>query len=193
MTPEILNEPLIFAAIIFIMSVLDELLGYVARILYWHGHHRYFTYTNIGRPTSFGKNICRWLIKLAIPIIVILIFILARSSGKKEVIALYQVFCGFTFFNYLIINIRHMENILIYRLTMTGDRQVKMRDLEGEVIIGRRFSLRQSSIQILGICILFFGILIFFPSYFILGGFLAPAFISIRNLVLSGTSYPKLF
>lgn len=183
----ILEMPLVFAAVILAMSILDELLSRISRALYLRGHNRFFAYAGMGRAPQLSNHIVRWIIKIGIAAMIVLIYWAAKQSDMPETMALYQGFAGFAFFNYLIINIRHIENILIYRLTAVHRENFGYSDLEGELVIGRRFSLRQSSFQIFAVVLLLFGVLIFHPTYFMLGGMLAPLFISVRNMILSNT------
>ena len=191
--PGILNQPVAFATIIFFMSILDEVLSRVARVLYMHGHNRYFTYLGLRNKPQMSNNVKRWAIRVSIPIMIVAIYIFAESSDQPEMTALYQAFAGFAFFNYLIINVRHVENILIYRLTMAEPENDDVPDIEGELAIGRRFSLKQSSFQIFALALLLIGVTIFHPTYFMLGGLIAPLLISMRNLILSGAVRTRIF
>ncbi len=184
--PGILDYPIIYSAVILCMSALDEILSIVSRRLYHRGHNRFYTYVGSGKQIAFRVRIFRWLIRVMIPVMLVVIHYLGQAFNEMTIIILYNAFAGFAFFNYLIINLRHLENILLYKFTMSMFEKGNFSDLHGEITIGRRFSLRQSSYQIFTVMILLFGVFIFHPSYFILGGLTAPFLISMRNLLLSG-------
>ncbi|GEM_PF-6015193 len=191
--PGILDHSVVFAFIIFLMSVLDELLSKIARKSYLRGFQRYFVYMGLNGNIRSSNLYLRWSLKISIPALLILISYLAEITADDTAAALYQAFAGFAFFDYLIIDLRHLENILIYRLSGTDNSSRRSPDLEGELIIGRRFALMKSAFQVFVIALLLFGVLIFHPTYFIFGGMVAPMLISIRNLILSNTLKSNLF
>ncbi|PJA26116.1 MAG: hypothetical protein CO189_12515 [candidate division Zixibacteria bacterium CG_4_9_14_3_um_filter_46_8] len=181
----ILQQPVIFVLLIFSLSVLDETLTKAARELYTRGHNRYFVYIGAKSSPTLKNTKVRWAIRLSIPLLLLINSYIAKLSEDLTLEAINEIIAGFAFFSYLIIDLRHFENVLIYRLTRNGNDEERGTDLEGELIIGRHFSLRQSSIQILAMALLLFAVLIFHPTYFMLGGFLAPLSFSARNLILS--------
>ncbi len=182
----ILGKPYIFATIVFFMSIFDDFLPKISRELYHRGHNKFFVYLGVNISFYAGSWWAKWGIRLLIPVMLVLIYNLAELSEDRASMDIYQMFAGFAFFNYLIINLRHLQNILLYNLTRDDSKDINYMDLDGEVIIGSRYSLRQSAVQIFTIALLFFGIFVFQPNFFLAGGILAPIFLTIRNLILSG-------
>jgi hypothetical protein len=193
MRPGILDYPFVFAIVILVMSILDEILSVISRRLYFRGHNRFYTYVGSGRRIGFRSKVYRWFIRVSVPVMLVVIFFLGQLLDEVTIQVLYYTFAGFAFFNYLIIDLRHLENILLYKYTESLYEKGNFSELQGEITIGRGFSLRQSSYQIFTIMILLFGVFIFHPSYFMMGGLIAPLLISVRNLILSGAIAKQQF
>jgi hypothetical protein len=86
---------------------------------------------------------------------------------------------GFAMGSYFVIDLRHVESILLSRLYHQAD------SVSGKVNYHTRLSMRISAVQLFSIFLIFSGFLLIIPAYFTLGLACAPLFLVIRNLLIS--------
>jgi hypothetical protein len=165
--------------IYLVLALFDYPLTVISRSSYQKYMSRYVRYRAI--ETSPGNYIMAlwFIVKIIIAILLYVIWLIAVHGELRAAGALYIWLLGFAIGLYLIIDIRHLESILLSRL------HTKTVMIDGFISIDQRFSLKVSAIQIFTIFILFGVYALFNPGYFELGLACSPLFLIIRNHLLS--------
>lgn len=183
---QMIDQPLWMILIILVLSLLDYYLTILSSNLYKKSFGQSVEYKNIKEFSSkesktLPKLNARYLwLKVLLILVILVIWIETKITESQSVKQLYFFILGFTFFNFLIINSRHLQSILIFSYAVRNSQQIS-----GKVTYQRSFSLMQSAFQLLLPLILILIIFIFHPSYFLFGAILAPLFLILRNIILS--------
>ena len=183
---QMIDQPLWMILIILILSTLDYYLTILSASLYRKSFAQKVEYKNI-RESSLEdrKDLFKfdakylWL-KVLLILVILVIWIQAKTTELQVIQGLYFLILGFAFFNFLIIDLRHLQSIIIFSYANKNPQAIS-----GKVTYQRSFSLMQSAFQLLLPLILSLVIFILHPSYFLLGAILAPLFLILRNIFLA--------
>lgn len=183
MEEAIFAQPLIPFLTLIILSIGDLVLGLWAGSLYVKYTAPIMMYETAlhrqgKRPA--GQLLVRTFIKMLPAFLILAIWQLSIEPGMAAIKYLYWLLLGFALTIYLIIDLRHLESLLIATLIKR-----KRGWIEGKLLIKSQFSLRQSAIQLLTILIILLFILFLNHRPFYIGAALAPLSLIIRNLALS--------
>jgi len=172
----------IVAPLLIIVSFSDTLLGRIAKSHYEKYTSTVFMYESaISRKgrRSIREDIAASISKIMVIIFLMAILKMGQISGLPELMAGYRLGLGFTIAIFLIIDLRHIESILIARLLIR-----RKQDIEGKLLIKTGYSLRQSAIQLMTLFIILAGVTAITADIFFLGAMFAPLALIIRNLAL---------
>lgn len=176
----ITNDPRAGFIILIILTLADLVFRGKTNNLSLRPKSEFYQYESAtARETGTAAYFALVFLKISPPFLIALIWAVAQASGSKMVAELYGLILGFSMSLYLIINLRHIESILIDRLV----RRYRD-DLSGKLIIRRRFSLGQSAIQILTLFVLLTIIAVLNPSPLHIGFAAAPLALIVRNTLL---------
>jgi hypothetical protein len=185
---KIFNYPYFSIGIVFVLSVLDYYLTIWNSSLYRKGYAQFVEYENLKRedteeivkPKLFDLRF--FFLKVLLVLALVLIWIQANLSISLVVKNLYFFLLGFTFFNFLIVDLRHLQNSLLFHYAKNHPE-----GLSGKIFYSGSFSLKQSAFQLFSFLILIFVFYLLFPSYLLLGGVLALVFLLLRNYGMAKT------
>jgi hypothetical protein len=178
----ILGYPVIAILLLLILSLGDLALGHLAKKQYERYTSNYIIYETAlsGSSTKPPRSSpAKVIIKLLGIAIICLIWLIAASSGIRATMRLYWAILGFALTIYFVIDLRHLESILIGQLVKSRGDQ-----LSGKLSIKRGFSLGQTAIQLLTLSVIMFVVFLFAWEPFFIGAALAPLSLLIRNLAL---------
>jgi len=176
---ELLNRPLLGIAIVLILAFLDYPLTLIAQNMYKNYMSRYVEYRALEgrRKPAFG--ILWFLIKIVIGLLLYGIWII-YYYGELEIVGIFYLWLvGFAIGSYFIINLRHVESILLSHLYRNTD------SVQGNITYHSKISVKISAVQFFSMFIIFCLFLIIAPGFFTLGLACAPLFLTARNLLLS--------
>ncbi|HEX9911774.1 MAG TPA: hypothetical protein VGB01_00850 [candidate division Zixibacteria bacterium] len=183
---QMIDQPIWMILVILVLSLLDYYLTTLSSNLYRKSFGQKVEYKNIKELSSENKKGLfkfdakyLWL-KVLLVLVILVIWIQAKTTELQAIKGLYFLILGFAFFNFLIINLRHLQSILISSYAARNPQQIS-----GKVTYQRSFSLTQSAFQLLLPLILILAIFVFHPSYFLFGATLAPLFLILRNIFLA--------
>ena len=184
----LINYPQIIIGVIFILSILDFFLPQLSSHFYRSSFSQFVEYESLGRKISDPdeekkRKKSKWgyfLLKLFLILVLVILWAQSRTFESKAILALYLFAVGFAFFTFLIMDLRHLQNILFFWYISKNPQS-----LSGKIIFKSQTSLRQSAIQFSSFFLLLLAILIFSPSYFFLGGICGSLFLILRNLILA--------
>lgn len=142
---------------------------------------RYISYQTLNSRMDKHIGILWVVIKIVIAVLLYAVWLIHVKGELPIAGMLYLWLLGFAIGLYLIINVRHLESIMLSRIYTKTDM------IEGFISYHHNFSLRISAIQIFTLFILFCVYAILAPGYFTLGLACAPLFLIIRNLLLSSS------
>lgn len=178
----ILNDPRIGFAILILLSLADMTLGKYAGKYNTRYRAEYFEYESrrISRPrTGATAYFAYILLKISPAFMLLLIWAAAVTSGSPDVVNIYRAILGFSLSLFLIINLRHLESMMIGRLIKN-----RPQNLSGKIALKKGFSLGQSAIQLstLFVILALVALMKFQPFY--IGAAGAPLSLIVRNLIL---------
>lgn len=175
----IANDPRAGFLIIILLSLGDLLLR--KKIRNGHARAEFFEYeASISQDTGFIANFAIILLKISPAFLVALVWALGQASKSAVVVTLYAALVGFSISLYFIVNLRHIESLMIDALVRR-----RRNDISGKLIIKRKFSLGQSAIQIFTIFVILAMAAAIRPSPLFIGIALAPASLIARNMLLA--------
>lgn len=176
----LINDPRAGFIILILLSITDLFFGKRASSAGAKRRSEFIEYeTAVSRDMGPVAYFAMVLLKISPAFLIALIWAAAKASGSEIVAILYAGMIGFALALYLIINLRHLETALIN--TMFKNFRD---DLSGKILIKRRFSLGQSTIQIFSVFIILFIIALIKPTPLFIGFALAPVALIIRNIVV---------
>ncbi len=176
----LINDPRAGFIILILLSVTDMFFGKRAGSAAAKKRSEFIEYeTAVSRDMGPAAYFALVLLKISPPFLITLIWAAAKASGSDIVAILYAGMIGFALALYLIINLRHLESVMINKLSSYFQE-----DLSGKVFIKRRFSLGQSTIQIFSIFVILFIIALLKPTPLFIGFTLAPVALIIRNIIV---------
>ncbi len=176
----ILGTPIIASGILLVLSLGDILLGKIASNQYKNYTSKYIEYQSANLfKTSQTITFYKVLLKIIPAILILIIWLTANSSSSPISLALYWMILGFSLSLFLIIDLRHLESIIVGRLYKNFQGI-----LSGKLSIGSKFSLGQSSAQILTLLVIMLIVTFFNWHLFYIGATLAPLSLILRNLFL---------
>jgi len=183
---QMLIQPLWMILAILILSVLDYYLTMFSSNLYKKAFADSVEYKSTKGSSSnrekrrslLGAGFL-WL-KLLLILVLLIIWFQAKITQSQIVEQFYFFILGFTFFNFLIIDLRHLQNVLIFSYAAKHPQEIS-----GKVSYHRSFSLMQSAFQLVLPFILVLVIFAFHPSFFLFGAILASFFLIVRNTFLA--------
>lgn len=183
---QMLIQPLWMILVILILSVLDYYLTVFGSNLYKKSFADSVEYKSArelsseqGKKRSLLGSGFLWL-KLLLILVILIIWLQAKTTQSLTVEKLYFFILGFTFFNFLIIDLRHLQSIFIFSYAAKNSEEIS-----GKISYHRSFSLMQSAFQLVLPFVLILVIFAFHPSFFLFGGILAPFFLILRNMLLA--------
>jgi hypothetical protein len=176
---DFIHQPYLGIAILLILAFIDLPLTLVARSSYQKYMIRFITYQSVKSGESRKFSVLWVLIKILIAALIFAVWYIYDTADFRLAGKLYLWLLGFAIGSYLIIDIRHLESILLSRLYTRTDL------IEGHISYHPDFSLKLSAVQFFSIFIIFSLYAILFPGYLGLGLACAPLFLIIRNLLLS--------
>lgn len=175
----LLEKPVIGIILVLILAFLDYPLMVISKSSYGKYMQRYVDYQSMRRPQSRGVGIFWILIKILIAVFLYLIWLIHTRADLEVAGHFYLWLLGFAICSYFLINLRHMESILLSRLYSQTDA------VNGHIAYHARFSMKISAIQFFSIFIILCLMILLAPGYFTLGLACAPLFLAIRNLLLA--------
>ncbi|MEE9554104.1 MAG: hypothetical protein V3W18_07365 [candidate division Zixibacteria bacterium] len=176
----LINDPRAGFIILIVLTIADLFFGKRAGSAGTKSRSEFIEYeTTVSRDMGPVAYFALILLKISPPFLIALTWAAAKASGSEIVAILYAGLLGFTLALYLIINLRHLESALINK--MVGYFR---EDLSGKILIRRRFSLGQSTIQIFSIFIIFLVVALVKPTPLFIGFALAPVALIIRNIIV---------
>jgi len=174
-----ITMPLPGIILVIILAFIDYPLTAIAH----SSHQKYMSRFVQYRASAAGqnRNFSFWdaVIKLSVAVFLYVIYAIYIGAELNIARVLYLWLLGFAIGSYFIVNLRHIESILLSRLYSRTDL------VEGRISYQAKFSLKVSAVQFLSLFIIFALYAILVPSYFTLGLAFAPFFLIIRNLLLS--------
>lgn len=166
-------------AIILVLAFVDYPLTRIARKLYIKYMSMYIEYKAVGRRDQTAFGFVWFATKVVTCFLLYGIWAIYYFSDLAIAGVFYLWLVGFAICSYFIIDLRHIESILLSLLY----RQPK--SISGKVSYYPKLSMRISAVQLFSIFLIFSGFLLIKPNYFTLGLACAPLFLTIRNLLLS--------
>lgn len=182
MEDAVLNDPRLAFGILILLSLADMILGpFIGRFNIRH-RSEFFEYGSRRFPRSGGGAIayCAFLLlRISPAFLLLLIWAAAVTSDSPGPVSLYRTALGFSLSLFLVINLRHIESLLISLFIKS-----RPSNLSGKIVLGEEFPLGQSAIQLftLFIILVLVALMKFQPFYFGAAG--APLLLIIRNLIL---------
>ena len=174
-----LEQPLIGIGIVLVLAFLDYPLTAIARSSYDKYMHRYVDYQSMRSAETHKVGYIWVIIKLLIAVFLYLIW-LFHSKGDLEITGRFYLWLlGFAIASYFLINLRHVESIMLSRLYSQTD------SVNGHIAYHSRFSMKISAVQMFSIFIILCLVTVLLPNYFTIGLTCAPLFLATRNLLLS--------
>ncbi len=186
MIDQMINQPLWMLGAILILSLLDHYLTFLGSQVYRKSLASKVEYANLKESSSLegtsslGFTFKYIWLKVLLILVILVIWIEVRVTRSQTVGDLYLFVLGFAFFDFLILDLRHLQSILISRYAHTNPQSIS-----GKISYQRSFSLMQSAFQLLLPFALTLAMFIFHPSYFLFGALLAPFFLIARNIYLA--------
>jgi hypothetical protein len=182
MEDAILNDPRLAFVILILLSLTDLILGPSIRRFNIRHRSEFFEYESHKVPQPHGGPVAYFayfLLKISPAFLLLLIWAAAVTSDSPGPVSLYRTALGFSLSLFLVINLRHIESLLITLLIKS-----RSRNLSGKIVLGKEFPLGQSAIQLftLFIILVLVALMKFQPFYFGAAG--APLLLIIRNLIL---------
>ncbi len=175
----LLDNPFVGIAIVLFLAFIDYPLTNIARNLYRRYMSRYIEYEAVGKTGKIASRFFLFATKIVIVLLLYLIWAIYHYGDVKIAGVCYLWLLGFAMGSYFIIDLRHVESLLLSRLYRQNDL------LSGKISYHARLSLRISAVQFFSIFLIFSGFLLIKPVYFTLGLACAPLFLVIRNLLIS--------
>jgi hypothetical protein len=178
----ILNDPRLGFVILLLLSLTDLALGRFVERSNIRYRAEFFEYESRGISRARTGAIAYFayiLLKISPAFMLLLIWAAATASGSQGPIDLYRVILGFSLSLFLIINLRHIESLMIGRLIKN-----RRQNLSGKISLKKGFSLGQSAVQLttLFIILALVALMKFQPFY--IGAACAPFSLIVRNLIL---------
>jgi hypothetical protein len=173
------HQPYSGIAIVLILAFIDYPLTLISRSSYQKYMTRFVEYKAVKGSYHNEFGIIWALVKILIAVLIFAVWYLYDTAGLHVAGKLYLWLLGFAIGSYLIIDLRHLESILLSRLYTRTDL------VEGRISYHPNFSLKLSAVQFFSIFIIFSLYAILSPGYLALGLACAPLFLIIRNLMLS--------
>lgn len=175
----LINRPFLGILLFLGLAFIDYPLKAIARSSYQKYMSRFIQYQTL-IPTA-GKDVePLWIfIKIAAAILLYAIWFIYARAGLTIAGIIYLLILGFGIGLYSIVNLRHLENIMLSRL------YTKTQMVDGLISYHNKFSLKVSAVQIFTIFIILGVNAVLVPGYFNLGLACAPLYLIIRNLLLS--------
>lgn len=182
MESAVLNDPRLAFVVLIFLSLSDLILGRSVIKSNAGCRAEFFEYEAGGLPLPRGGAIAYLayiLLKISPAFLILLIWAAAVTSDSPGAVNLYRAILGFSLSLFLIINLRHVESLMIGLLI-----KKRRQDLTGKVTLKKGFSLGQSAIQLstLFIILALVALMKFQPFY--IGAAVAPPSLIFRNLVL---------
>lgn len=175
----LLDRPLLGIAIVLVLAFVDYPLTRIARKLYSRYMSRYIEYKAVGKREQTAFSFVWFAVKVIIGFLFYGIWAIYYYSGLQIAGVFYLWLMGFAIGSYFIIDLRHVESMLLSRLyRQTGY-------ISGKVSYQPKLSMKISAVQLFSIFLIFCGFLLIKPAYFTLGLACAPLFLVMRNLILS--------
>jgi len=176
---DLLDKPVLGIAIVLVLALLDYPLTAIARSSYQKYMSGFIEYQFL-KANSHSSSWLIWIIiKILIAALLYCIWLIYSYGEFKIAGGLYLWLLGFAIGSYFIINLRHIESIMLSRLYNNSEM------VSGKIAYMPRFTLKISAVQYLSIFLLLSLVAALLPNYFSLGLACAPLFLAIRNLVLS--------
>ena len=176
---ELLDRPLLSIAIVLVLALLDYPLTIIAQKMYKNHMSRYVEYHALKGKRKPAFGILWFVIKIIIGLLLYGIWII-YNYGEIEIVGIFYLWLvGFAIGSYFIINLRHIESILLSRLYRNTD------SVQGSITYYPKISVKISAVQFFSMFIIFCLLLIISPGFFTLGLACAPLFLTARNLLLS--------
>lgn len=182
MEDAILNDPRLAFVILILLSLADMILGPSIRKFNIRHRSEFFEYGS-RRFSRSGRGAIAYcallLLRISPAFLLLLLWAAAVTSDSPGPVSLYRTALGFSLSLFLVINLRHIESLLITLLIKS-----RSRNLSGKIVLGKEFPLGQSAIQLftLFIILVLVALMKFQPFYFGAAG--APLLLIIRNLIL---------
>jgi hypothetical protein len=175
----LLDNPLLGIAIVLFLAFIDYPLTNIARNFYRRYMSRYIEYETVGKRDKNAFSFVWFATKIVIGFLLYIIWAIYHYSDVQIAGICYLWLLGFAMGSYFVIDLRHVESILLSRLYHQAD------SVSGKVNYHTRLSMRISAVQLFSIFLIFSGFLLIIPAYFTLGLACAPLFLVIRNLLIS--------
>ncbi len=182
MEDAVLNDPRLAFVILILLSLSDLILGRFVGKSNIRYRAEFFEYEAGGLPLPRGGAVAYFayiLLKISPAFLILLIWAAAVTSGSPGPVNLYRAILGFSLSLFLIINLRHVESLMI-GLLIKGRRH----DLSGKITLRKGFSLGQSAIQLSTLFIILALVAVMKLQPFYIGAAGAPLSLIVRNLIL---------
>ncbi len=181
MEDAVLNDPRLAFIILILLSLSDLILGRFVGRFNIRYRAEFFEYESRRVPGPGGATayFAYILLKISPAFLLLLIWAAAVTAGSPGPVNLYRAVLGFSLSLFLIINLRHIESLMI-GLLIKG----RPHNLSGKIALKKGFSLGQSAIQLFTLFIILALVALMKFQPFYIGAATAPLSLIVRNLIL---------
>ncbi len=173
------SNPVTAILLLLGLGLLDHPLTKLSRRAYFKYMYRYIEFESI-YPTSEKSSIWRRIASLLVLSFFLLVIWKVRElTGSESVGILYRWLVGFSLGTYLLIDLRHLESLLLNRLYAYTE------DISGKLSYRASFSMKISAVHFFSTFLILAAVLVIQPDISILGIACAAIFLALRNLLLA--------